>query len=442
MLKKLFLLLVIFSFTLFAQSQVTKTVNVAAGGLSAALTPTELTTVTNLTVTGAIDARDFVTMRDKATSLAIINLSEASIAAYTGTMGTGNIIFTSSTSYPANEIPWCAFMSIFPSRRITSISMPLSVTSIGICAFSSCSGLSAISIPSTVTSIGGCAFQFCTGLTSITIPWSVTEIEAETFEGCTGLTSIAIPSSVTAIDYYAFCGAGLTSINIPSSVISIAPTAFRNCADLTSINIPSGITSIGIEAFFYCTSLTSITIPSSVTSIDIMAFEGCVGLTSITIPSSVSFIGSYAFWGCSLNSIYENSILPPDVSWESDVFNGINKSTCTLYVPSGSKSAYQAAGQWKNFTNIVEMTTALPTALPAIPNADITIYPNPITDYFQLRGYDGSVLMVIRDLNGKVLLKKQVTANEEININTFSKGIYIVEINTGNGIVIKKIIKD
>jgi len=438
MLKKIVLLLVVLSFTLYAPSQVSKTVNVTAGGLSAALTHAELITVTNLTVTGTIDARDFVILRDSATALAIINLSEASIAAYTGTMGTVNIFFTSSHFYPANEIPWGAFMSLLPSRKITSISMPLSVTSIDVGAFSRCSGLTAISIPSTVTSIGACAFQFCTGLTSIIIPWSVTEIKAETFDGCTGLTSITIPSSVTAIGEYAFWGAGLTSINIPSSVLSIATTAFRNCADLISINIPLGITSIGIKAFYYCTSLTSITIPSSVTSIDIMAFEGCVGLTSITIPSSVSFIGSYAFWGCNLNSIYENSTLPPDVSWVSNVFNGINQSTCTLYVPTGSKSAYQAADQWKNFTNIVEMTTALQT----IPNAELSIYPNPVTDSFRIGGYDGSVLIIIMDLNGKALLKKQVNANEEININSFSKGIYMVEINAGNGLILKKIIKE
>jgi len=59
-----------------------------------------------------------------------------------------------------------------------------------------------------------------------------------------------------------------------------------------------------------------------------------------------------------------------------------------------------------------------------------------------MRGYDGSVLMVIMDLNGKALLKKQVTANEEININSFSKGIYMVEINAGNGLILKKIIKE
>ena len=81
------------------------------------------------------------------------------------------------------------------------------------------------------------------------------------------------------------------------------------------------------------------------------------------------------------------------------------------------------------------------TALPSVPNADITIYPNPITDSFQMRGYDGSVLMVIRDLNGKALFKKQVNANEKITINSLPKGIYMVEINTGNGIVIKKINK-
>ena len=53
-----------------------------------------------------------------------------------------------------------------------------------------------------VTSIGISAFSNCSGLTSVTIPNSVTFIGTYAFSGCSGLTSVTIPNSVTSIAQY------------------------------------------------------------------------------------------------------------------------------------------------------------------------------------------------------------------------------------------------
>ena len=50
-----------------------------------------------------------------------------------------------------------------------------------------------------VVSLVDKCFQDCSGLTSITIPSSVTSLGVACFEGCSGLTSITIPSSVTSL---------------------------------------------------------------------------------------------------------------------------------------------------------------------------------------------------------------------------------------------------
>ena len=217
---------------------------------------------------------------------------------------------------------------------MTSIEIPLSVTSIGKNAFWGCHGLTSIEIPSSVTSIGDNAFMWCRGLTNINvskdnlsyssedgvlydknktnlicvpsdkkgifeIPSSVTNIGVSAFYGCSGLTSIKIPKSVTSIGKNAFGGChGLTSIKIPKSVTSIGEDAFSECLGLTSIEIPSGVTSIGDWTFYDCQGLTSIKIPMGVTSIGCGAFEGS-SLTNINIPSSVTNIGNYAFMFCS-----------------------------------------------------------------------------------------------------------------------------------------------
>ena len=88
--------------------------------------------------------------------------------------------------------------------KLTSITIPENITSIGRCAFSGCDGLKSITIPDSVTSIGSAAFENCSGLTSIVIPDSVTSIDHWAFQYCTGLTSATIGNGVKSISRYAF----------------------------------------------------------------------------------------------------------------------------------------------------------------------------------------------------------------------------------------------
>ena len=148
-----------------------------------------------------------------------------------------------------------------------------------------------------VLEIGREAFDGCDKLTSVSIPNSVTYIGYDAFYGCSGLTSVTIGNSVTSIGNSAFreCSE-LTSVTIPSSVTSIGDYAFSGCSGLTSITIPNSVTYIGDYAFRGCSGLTSVTIPNSVTSIGREAFSGCSGLTSIhCLSSTPPEVSSYAF---------------------------------------------------------------------------------------------------------------------------------------------------
>ena len=148
--------------------------------------------------------------------------------------------------------------------------------------------------------LGNYAFYGCSRLTSLTIPSSVTSIGEAAFYGCSGLTSLTIPSSVTSIGEGAFNGcSGLTSLIIPSSVTSIGEEAFASCSRLTSLTIPSSVTSIGEAAFYGCSGLTSLTIPSSVTSIGNYTFWDCSGLTSIYVYlEKLPNLGTDVFYRC------------------------------------------------------------------------------------------------------------------------------------------------
>ena len=300
-----------------------------------------------------------------------------------------------------NSVTSIGNSAFYGCSGLISITIPGSVTSIGWSAFNNCSRLTSVTISNIVKGVG--FFKGCTSLTSVTIGSSVTNIGSDQiffadeedrgiyigdlssiFGECFNLTSVKvargntkydsrdncnavvetatntlifgckntiIPNSVTSIGNGAFFWCiGLTSITIPNSVTRIGEMAFCDCTSLTSVTIPNSVTSIGEGAFAYCISLISITIPNSVTSIGDYAFKDCSSLTSVTIPNSVTSIGSNAFKSCtSLISVKVKRATPPEIS--SSTFNNEN---ATLYVPVGSKAAYQDAEGWRNFKQIIE----------------------------------------------------------------------------------------
>ena len=231
-----------------------------------------------------------------------------------------------------------------------TVKYKLDGTSIANSAFNNCDKLTSVTIPDSVTKIGINAFRNCTKLTSVTIPNSVTKIEQATFYDCSGLTSVTIPNSVTEIGIGAFQNCTkLTSVTIPNSVTKIEQTTFYNCSALTSITIPNSVTKIDDYVFYNCSALTSITIPNSVTSITYSAFYRCSGLTSITIPNSVTSIGKRAFSECSgLTSITIEATTPPTLS-SIDAFNYTNN--CPIYVPAESVDAYKTATNWSSLAD-------------------------------------------------------------------------------------------
>ena len=86
-----------------------------------------------------------------------------------------------------------------------------------------------------------------------------------------------------------------------------------------------------------------------------MAFMGATGLTGITIPNSVTSIGRLALYNCTgLKAIHSQIKVPADVPLGDNVFYGVPKTTCKLYVPAGTLQLYRNAAQWKDFLNIEE----------------------------------------------------------------------------------------
>ena len=173
-----------------------------------------------------------------------VSSNKVTITSYDGLGGQVDIPTT------INGLPVVDFGSSFAGSAITAISIPESVTRIGMAAFSGCGVLTSITIPQSLTSIEVAAFGGCTSLTSLTLPAGLTSISTQLFLGCSSLSSLTIPSSVTIIGDRAFLGCSkLTNLTIPRSVSYIGDNAFQLCSNLKAVYFLGDAPSKGAAIF-------------------------------------------------------------------------------------------------------------------------------------------------------------------------------------------------
>ncbi len=216
----------------------------------------------------------------------------------------GEAYYSKGLSYSLSDDGTYYIVDTIGTCKDTDLVIPgnyngLPVAAISKNAFKYCNvRITSVTIPDSVVSIGDYAFEYC-ALKNVIIGNGVTYIGDSAFLGCSGLENVTLGTSVTSIGSRAFYECSkLTSITIPDSAESIGEYAFYNCKSLTNVIIGNGVTSVGNNAFNYCERLASLTIGNNVASIGDYAFGGCLELMSITIPKSVTSIGNAAFSGC------------------------------------------------------------------------------------------------------------------------------------------------
>lgn len=299
----------------------------------------------------------------------------------------GEITIPPTVNYKGREFRVTAVDALtFDSPHISRVTIPEGLITIADSAFLNCNQIGVIYIPKSVEKIGIVAFSpmyyidgfvvdpdnlyydsregcnaiiekatntLLAGSNNTVIPDGVERITQEAFGGAMRLKQLILPNSLRIIEKHAFWHSGLVEIDIPEGVNTLEEYTFQYCENLQRITLPESLTMIGLGALSHC-AFKEVVIPDGVTHLGDYAMDCCERLETLTIGSGVRHIGYAAFENCKrLKRVV--SRIPADSLFVIDntVFNLIAED-CVLYVPRGSKKAYENTFGWNRFDSIKE----------------------------------------------------------------------------------------
>lgn len=193
-------------------------------------------------------------------------------------------IYDSPTTVILNGIGYCEDKNIVVPDRLPNGKIVVGVAEK---AFFRCDDIESVTLPITVNTIGAYSFSWCSELEMVSAP-GVVFIEERAFMGCKKLHSIELSASLESIEDKAFsyCLA-LESMHLPSRVLFLGCSVFEGCKNLVEVTLPNKLTEINNGMFYACVNLTSVRLPSSLRFIDEYAFAYCVSLENMRIARGV-----------------------------------------------------------------------------------------------------------------------------------------------------------
>ena len=268
---------------------------------------------------------------------------------------------------------------------------------INVCRFSDCKSLTSLVLPDVLQRIEKGAFGGCTGLTTISLPAGL-EYMYGAFHGCTGLTSIYANMPTPLQDAYSFEGVDKSHcyLYVPKGSLDayrqdeewgrfpyiaglerdpatglfsleICPQEYWN-GELIDVAMRDKVKSLKISGerpvdFDFITQYLSRNLQNldlkdaNVTDLPYCGLDGCQALTTISLPAGLQLIDKGFLSRCrNLRTIY--AYMPdPNALTYRDEFSYESRAW-TLYVPKGTKNAYQNSEAWSYCKEIIEMETS------------------------------------------------------------------------------------
>lgn len=254
-----------------------------------------LDTISTDTVTLVVGDKSVIAAPGEEPGTALV-VYDDSYASFSGILTIPQTILIEGESYTVVGIDDMAFMGC---AKLTSVTFPSTLKTIGEGVFYGCSRLTSVELPAQTVSIGNEVFGDCPLLATLSLGEGLESIGRSAFENCIALTGVSMPAGMESIGALAFKGCTkLASAALGNSLTLLGDSAFYGCSALQSVELPVTVSSVGTRTFAGCSALNAVGL-GNVSAIGEAAFNGCSALTEIAIPNGVETLGNYAFYGCS-----------------------------------------------------------------------------------------------------------------------------------------------
>lgn len=367
--------------------------SVAPGGLAGAISDIKFDQDGKLALSGALDIRDLLTLRDLDKKPGVLDISKAKIGEYTyakpAYIGKSHFSGQALPPYIFFQAPYSEVIlpedirvidaGAFAGSSIRRIVIPEGVESIGDYAFYACSALEEISLPKSLKRIGKGAFAACHNIADIDLSeTAVTEIPERCFAEASSLVFLRLPENIASIGSEAFAGTAINDIVLPS-VRSLAPYALADMPMLESVTLnkdavfnPGTLmnnarltkvsgTPDNIPALFAanCYSIVPSDVYSSTSSLGEYAFSNAT-VSDLVLTPSLAYIGAGAFKGLSeLTNVEARGLKSHIPDADATAFEGLDTSRILLMVDHEALDQWRAHPVWSLFDVQSDITVSV-----------------------------------------------------------------------------------
>lgn len=268
----------------------------------------------------------------------------------------------------------------------------------------------------------------------VVLPANLKVIGARTFRKFGKMKKINLPNTLLKLGEGCFTGCGSIDLEtLPAGLKTIEGYAFYQAYSMKSLEeLPIGLEGVLGALSFSQTSVAISYIPEGITEIGNGAFNANtrpVSLTSLTMYQNLAKIGSSAFKNQKmLNDIELNRMTPPEAP--ADAFAGIELGKVILYIPKGSKAAYEAVAPW-NQMDIYDVLEPPTSGINDMQATAFSLYPNPVVNTLSIAVEDATTIKSLKILNLKGFVVKNLLPNNSLtfDVSDLANGMYFLQMN-------------
>ncbi len=310
-------------------------------------------------------------------------------------------------------------------------------------------GYNVTSIPEGLTGTGTASPIVVTGLTNgtaYTFTVTATNVAGTSVASAESNSVTPVASQVITFDNPGSQNFGTTPTLTATSTSGLAVTFSTTTPDVCSITPEGvltfktiGVCTINADQAGNAAYLPASTVSQSFDVIAVAPDAPTIGTaTAGDAQASVSFTAP-AFTGGSEITGYTVTSIPEGLTGTGTaspiVVTGLTNGTAYTFTVTATNIAGTSVASAES--NSVT-PAGLSTGLIDVTSGSLTFSPNPATDAFSLNVGEQTITVSLYNLNGTLMLTKQVTGKDYINISTLSKGVYVVKANGFVGKLVKK----